>query len=221
MDANVEADVICALLVEDHAVVREGIRLVLDSQADIRVVGEAGNGLEALSLVARLKPDVVVMDISMEGMDGIEATRRMREQDPAIRILVLTVHEDEEYLLRVLKAGACGYIPKRAAGVDLVNAVRAVHRDEAYIHPSVARSLVDDYLRHVDAGNEHPDGLTAREVEILRLVAEGLTNQAIAERLFLSAKTVDGHRARIMAKLGIHSRTALVRYAIRKGIVES
>jgi len=210
-------------LVDDHAIVREGIRLVLESQDDIQVVGEASNGMEALQLVTQLKPDIVVMDIGMPGMDGIEATRHIREASEPTRVLILTIHENEEYLLHVLKAGASGYIPKKAAAMELVNAIRAVYRGDAYIHPTMTRSLVDDYLRRVEreAAHEDYDGLTDREIEVLKLIAEGLTNQQIADKLFLSIKTVQAHRANIMEKLDLHDRTALVRYAIRKGLIET
>ncbi|MCC6443991.1 MAG: response regulator transcription factor [Armatimonadetes bacterium] len=218
-----ESKPISILLVDDHAIVREGLRLVLSSQNDLKVVGEASSGSEALALVARLSPDMVVMDIGMPDMDGVETTRRIREAHENTHVLILSVHENEEYLLHVLKAGASGYVPKKAAGIDLVNAIRAVHRGDAYIHPSMTRPLVSDYLRRVEQESSHVDydSLTEREIEVLKLIAEGLTNQVIAEKLFLSIKTVQAHRGNIMSKLDLHDRTALVRYAIRKGLIDS
>jgi two-component system response regulator NreC len=211
------------LIVDDHAIVREGVRMILAKESDLEVVGEAADGQEALDLVKRLQPLVVVMDISMPGMGGIEATQTIRETFPAVQVLALTMHEDETYVFQLLRAGAAGYVLKRAAAQDLVQAVRAAAKGEAFLYPSVARKVVEDYLRRVETGEEREryDGLTTREKEILTLIASGSSNQQIAEKLFISIKTVQTHRAHILEKLGLHDRTELVRYAIRKGLIEA
>jgi len=211
------------LLVDDHAIVREGVRMILSKEADIDVVGEAADGAQALDIVSKFRPQVVIMDISMPGMGGIEATQLIRTQYPEIQVLALTMHEDESYVFQLLRAGAAGYVLKRAAAQDLVQAVRAAAKGEAFLYPSVARKVVEDYLRRVETGEEREryDGLTAREKEILTLIAEGLSNQHIAEKLYISIKTVQTHRAHILEKLGLHDRTELVRYAIRKGLIEA
>ncbi|MBI4277283.1 MAG: response regulator transcription factor [Armatimonadetes bacterium] len=210
------------LLADDHTVVREGVRVILTAQPDIEVVGEAATGREAVDLSRRLKPDVVVMDVSMPDLNGIEATRVIKQEMPEINVLGLTMHEDEAYVFQLLKAGASGYVLKRAAAHDLVEGVRAASRGEAFLYPSVAKAVVEDYLRRLESGGEREkyDGLTEREREILTLVAEGFTNQQIAEKLYISVKTVQTHRAHIMEKLGLHDRAELVRYAIRKGLIE-
>jgi two-component system response regulator NreC len=168
-------------------------------------------------------PDVVIMDISMPGMGGVEATQTLRDKYPDVQVLALTMHEDESYVFQLLRAGAAGYVLKRAAAQDLVQAVRAAAKGEAFLYPSVARKVVEDYLRRVETGEEREryDGLTSREKEILTLIAQGLSNQQIAEKLFISIKTVQTHRAHILEKLGLHDRTELVRYAIRKGLIEA
>jgi two-component system response regulator NreC len=210
------------LIADDHAIVREGVRMILEREEDLQVVGEAADGQQALALVETLKPDVVIMDISMPGMGGIEATHRLKERHPGVAVLALTMHEDESYVFQLLRAGASGYVLKRAAASDLVQAVRAAARGEAFLYPSVARKVVEDYLQRVTAGEERDryDGLTPREKEILTLIAQGLSNQQIADKLFISIKTVQTHRAHILEKLGLHDRTELVRYAIRKGLIE-
>jgi len=211
------------VIVDDHAIVREGVRMILAAHADIQVVAEADTGVQAIALVESVHPDVVVMDLSMPGMNGIEATRQIRERMPDVRVLALTMHEDEHYVFQLLRAGASGYVLKRGAATDLVDAVRAASRGEAFLYPSVARTVVQDYLRRLDSGEAERrrfDGLTTREREVLALIAEGLTNQGIASRLYISIKTVQTHRAHIFEKLGLHDRTELVRYAIRKGLIE-
>jgi two-component system response regulator NreC len=211
------------VIADDHAVVREGIKMILSREPDIEIVGEASNGREALDLVATAKPIVVVMDISMPEMGGIEATRRVKEAYPKVNVLALTMHEDESYVFQLLKAGASGYVLKRGAAQDLVQAIRSAARGEAFLYPSVARSVLADYLKRVQSGEERHryDGLTDREREILALIAEGLSNQEIAQKLFISIKTVQTHRTHIMEKLDLHNRAQLVRYAIRKGLIEA
>ncbi len=211
------------VIADDHAIVREGVRMILAKEKDIEVVGEAEDGQQALQLVETQKPTVVVMDISMPGMGGVEATQTLKERHPQVAVLALTMHEDESYVFQLLRAGASGYVLKRAAAQDLVQAVRAAARGEAFLYPSVARKVVEDYLKRVEAGEEREryDGLTEREKEILTHIAQGLSNQQIAEKLFISIKTVQTHRAHILEKLGLHDRTELVRYAIRKGLIDA
>ncbi len=210
------------LLADDHAIVREGIKRILMAEPDLDVVGEAEDGIQAVELAKRVKPDVAILDISMPRLNGIEATKQIREALPATHILALTMHEDDTYVFQLLKAGASGYVLKRAAATDLVQAIRAAHRGEAFLYPSVAKAVVADYLKRLETGEDRDayDGLTEREKEILTLIAEGATNQEIAQRLFISVKTVQTHRAHIMEKLNLHDRAKLVRYAIRKGLIE-
>jgi two-component system, NarL family, response regulator NreC len=209
------------LLVDDHAVVRAGLGMLLDSVADAEIVGEAGTGQEAVEAVARLKPDVVVMDIGLPDMSGIEATRRIKVARPETAVVALTIHEDEEYLFQMLEAGASGYVPKRAAPEELLTAIRAAAANEVYLYPSLAKLLVRDVLagERIGATAEALDRLTEREQAVLSQLAEGATNQEIADALGISPKTVARHRENLMAKLKLHSRTELVKYAIRKGII--
>jgi two-component system response regulator NreC len=210
------------LIVDDHSIVREGVRMILTGQEDFEVVGEASNGREGVELVRRMKPDVVVMDISMPDMNGIEATAKIRGEMPNVEVLGLTMHEEDSYVFELLKAGAAGYVLKRAASEDLVNAVRAAHKGQAFLYPSVAKMVVQDFLqRAATQDKQNLDGLTEREREVLTLIAEGMTNQQIAGKLYISIKTVQTHRAHIMEKLNLHDRTELVRYAIRKGLIRA
>jgi len=209
------------LLVDDHAILRDGIRALLALSKDIEVVGEASDGQEALDRVRELSPDVVLMDIAMPGLDGLEATRRIKDRHGEIKVLILTQHENREYVFPILKAGADGYVLKKAAGTELLSAIRAVHHGGTFLYPSVAKTVVEDYLRPDGTISErHHSKLTDREIEVLKLVAEGRSNQEIADLLCLSVKTVTGHRTNIMEKLDLHSRTELVKYAIRTGLIQ-
>ncbi len=211
------------VLVDDHEVVRSGIRSLLDAQPDMVVVGEAASGAEALSLVCDLRPDVVLMDITMPDMDGMVATRLIKECAGETAVLALTIHEGREYFFEMLNAGASGYVPKAAAAEELMIAIRAVARGEVYLHSSVAQLLLQDHLRRsrLEEETESPvSTLTERESEVLALVAEGLLNREIAEQLGISPKTVARHRENIMHKLGLHSRTELVKYAIKIGLID-
>lgn len=208
------------LLVDDHAILRAGLRMLFAGEPDIVIVGEVDSGEEALAIVCELRPDVVIMDVAMPGIGGIEATRRIKEACPETAVLALTMHEDEQYFFAMLGAGASGYIPKRAAPDDLISAVRAVHQGNIFLHSTLARFLLQNVLPP-QAGQEHAvEGLTPREQEVLTLIAEGLTSRQIAERLVVSPKTVDRHRENIMAKLNLHSRVELVKYAIERGLIE-
>jgi two-component system response regulator NreC len=210
------------LIVDDHSIVREGVRMILAGQEDFEVVGEASNGREGVEIARRMKPDVVVMDISMPDMNGIEATAKIRSEMPDTEVLGLTMHEEDSYVFELLKAGAAGYVLKRAAAEDLVSAVRAAHQGQAFLYPSVAKMVVQDFLQRATVQDrQNLDGLTDREREVLTLIAEGMTNQQIAGKLYISIKTVQTHRAHIMEKLNLHDRTELVRYAIRKGLIRA
>lgn len=207
------------LLADDHAVVRAGLRMLLSADAELQIVGEAETGAEALRLAAELEPDVVLMDISMPDLNGIEATRRIKAAHPDIAVLALTMHEDDQYFFEMLAAGASGYVPKRAAPNDLITAIHAVQKGGVFLFPSVARALVQDYLQR-SAGGSSFDALTEREREVLILIAQGRSNQEIADQLVISIKTVNRHRENIMAKLNLHSRVELVRYALEKGLID-
>lgn len=209
------------LLVDDHDVVRSGIRALLEAQPDMLVVGEASDGTEALALVPKTRPTVVVMDITMPGMDGLKVTRQLTEDHPDIAVLALTIHEGREYFFEMLNAGAAGYVPKSAAADELMIAIRAVARGEVYLHSSVAQLLLQDHMRRNRSEQGGSMGsLTDREREVLTLLAEGLLNREIGEELGISPKTVARHRENIMRKLELHSRTELVKYAIRIGLID-
>ncbi len=205
------------LVVDDHAVLRDGIRALIGLHDDVEIVGEASEGKEAIEKVKELAPDVVIMDIAMPGMDGLEATRRIRKKHPKTRVLVLTQHDNREYILSAIKAGASGYVPKRAVGSELISAIRAVNKGDSFLYPSAAAALIQDYLQQAEA--EPYDRLTEREREILKLIADGNTSREIADMLVIGLKTVLGHRAKIMEKLNLHNRTELIKYAMRKGLV--
>ena len=210
------------LLVDDHAVVRTGLRMLLENEEDIEIVGEAGTGQAALQMVERLQPDMVLMDIGLPDMTGIEVTRQVKQQWPQVGIVALTIHEDEEYFFQMLQAGANGYVPKRAAPEELLTALRTAADGGVYLYPSLARLLVRDYLSgDREAAPAGIDGLTDREQEVLAHLAEGASNQEIADTLNISPKTVARHRENLMRKLNLHSRSEFVKYAIRKGIIKA
>jgi len=205
------------VLADDHAVVRQGFKMILDAQPDMEIVGEAGNGREAVELAQKLKPDVVVMDVAMPELNGIEATRRVMEAVAHTRVLALSMHKDSVYVREVLRAGARGYLLKDSGAADLVSAVRAVARGEGYLSPAVSDAVLDDYRKHV---TDPIDRLSSREREVLQMLAEGKTNKEIAAVLNLSVYTVDAHRGRIMEKLNLHSINELVRFAVRNGLID-
>ncbi|MFQ5341220.1 MAG: response regulator [Anaerolineae bacterium] len=210
------------LIVDDHALMRAGLRARLGSQPDIEVVGQAASGIEAVRSAEELQPDLILMDISMAGLDGVQATRKIKSMMPDVRIIALTMHEDESIVRGVLKAGASGYVLKRGAEDELLVAIRAVHRGEAFIHPSLTQSFIDDFLEDApgEASLEEPAiPLTPRELEVLGLIARGYKNQEIAEELVISVKTVETHKANIKEKLGVRSQSELVQYALRKGLL--
>jgi len=209
------------LLVDDHQIVRAGLRMLFMAEDDMEIVGEASNAEEALRAVRELTPDVVLMDVAMPGVSGIEATRRIKEARPDVAILALTMHEDEQYFFEMLNAGAVGYMPKRAAPDDLVSAIRVVSQGNVFLYPSLAKLLVKDFLGRSESGaaDQEAEILTSREREVLTQIAEGYTNREIAEMLVISPKTVDRHRENIMHKLDLHNRVGLVKYAIEKGLI--
>jgi len=205
------------LLADDHAVVRQGFKMILGAQPDLEIVGEAGNGREAVELAEQLKPDIVVMDVAMPELNGIEATRRIADSVPHARVIALSMHKDSVYVREVLRAGARGYLLKDSEASDLVSAVRAVAKGEGYLSPAVSNAVLDDYRKHV---TDPIDLLSSREREVLQMLAEGKTNKEIATVLNLSVYTVDAHRGRIMEKLNLHSINELVRFAVRHGLVD-
>lgn len=208
------------VVADDHAIVREGVHQLLSQQPDIEVVGEASDGVQALDLARKLKPDVVVMDIGMPGMNGLEATRALKAEQPQTRVLVLTMQEGEDYFFRLLQAGASGYVLKGAGSGELLSAIRAVEQDGIYINPTMTKKLLEDVLKRPEQDKVTRDPLTPREREVLKLIAEGMTNREIANELILSLNTVQTHRLHIMEKLDLHNRAELVKYAIRRGLIE-
>lgn len=209
-------------IADDHLILREGIRSLLEKVPDIEMIGEADDGNEAVTKVERLMPDVVLMDITMPELNGLEATRQIKEKHPQTKVLILTMHETDQYLSAMLEAGASGYVVKTTTSSELISAIRAVYQGDVHLYPSIARMLVEDYLQKVKMGEEKEsyNGLTPREREILRYIAEGKQNKEIAALLGISVRTVQSHRTNLMDKLGAHDRTELVKYAIRKGIVD-
>jgi DNA-binding NarL/FixJ family response regulator len=205
------------LLADDHAVVRQGFRMILSAHPDLEIVGEAGNGREAVELAGTLRPDVVVMDVAMPELNGIEATRRLTADNPHTRVVALSMHKDSVYVREILRAGARGYLLKDSVAEDLVAAVRAVAAGEGYLSPGVSNAVLDDYRKHV---TNPIDLLSSREREVLQMLAEGKTNKEIAVVLNLSVYTVEAHRGRIMEKLNVHSINELVRFAVRNGLID-
>jgi two-component system response regulator NreC len=206
------------LIADDHGVLRAGLRALLNAEPDLEVVGEADDGDEALRLTRTLQPDIVLMDLSMPGCGGIEATQRLKELRPGVQVLVLTAHEDKELLQEAIRAGAAGYIIKRAAESELVNAIQAVARGDLYVHPAMTRALFASTPAEPKETHAAVESLTPREVEVLQLIAQGHTNRQIADLLTLSVRTVESHRANLMGKLNLHSRVELARYAIQHGL---
>jgi DNA-binding NarL/FixJ family response regulator len=208
------------LLADDHAVVRKGLRLVLDREADLEVVAEAGDGAEALALALGDNIDLAVFDVSMPRLTGLQAARQLSKRRPELRILMLSMYENEQYLFEALKAGASGYVLKSVVDRDLVEACRATMRGESFLYPAAVTALVRDHLERAKSDEDVTGGLTPRELEIVKLIAEAHTSKEIAEMLVISVKTVDRHRANILEKLGMRDRVELTRYAIRRGLVE-
>jgi two-component system response regulator NreC len=212
---------ITVVVAEDHTIVRKGICSLFDAKSGIEVVGEAEDGWEAIKQVETLQPDVVLMDITMPHLNGLEATRQIKKLFPQVKVLALTMYTNEEYVSQALQAGASGYVVKQAAPAELISAIQAVHRGDSFLSPSVSKTVIDEYLKHTGSTPEgdHFGKLTDREREVLQLLAEGCSVREIADRLQLSIKTVGVHRTNLMDKLGIHSATDLVKYALRKGII--
>ena len=209
------------LLADDHEVVRSGLRMVLDAVPDLEVVAEAGDGAEAVKTALAEGVDLAVLDVSMPRMTGLQAAAELSRREPKMRVLMLSMHDDERYFFEALKAGASGYVLKTAANRDLIEACRAAMRGEPFLYPAAVTALIRDYLERAQSGETTPkDPLTPREVEVVKLIAEGHTSEEIAGQLFISKKTVDRHRANVLEKLGMRNRVELTRYAIRRGLVE-
>ncbi len=208
------------LIAEDHTIVRQGLCALLRSDPDIEVAGEASDGSEAVEMAEKLNPDIILMDIGMRTLNGLDATRKIKKTLPHIRILVLTMYDNEEWIFQILKAGATGYLIKDSAMTDLISAIRAVHRGDSYLSPSISRKVIDDYIRRAEGGEKTSatDLLSGREREILQLIAEGNSIPKVASLLCISKKTVEAHKNHIMEKLGIHDKVGLIKYAIRKGL---
>ncbi len=205
------------LLADDHTIVRQGLKLIISSHADLQVIGEAANGREVLELAEKLKPDVILMDVAMPELNGIEATRRVRDISPRTKVLVLSMHKEAVYVREILKAGARGYILKDAIDTELISAIQSVARGDGYISPAISGTLLSDYRQNI---TNPLDLLSSREREVLQLIAEGKTNKEVATRLNLSVYTVDSHRGKIMEKLNLHSTGELVRFAMKQGLVD-
>ena len=208
------------LLVDDHAILREGLRALLSYYDDVEVVGDASDGAQGVAKVDELRPDMVLMDIAMPGMNGLDATRAIREKFPDTRVLILTQHEDPQYVVPLMQAGASGFVSKRALGADLINAIRVVAKGEIFLYPTAATTIVEEMRRLRDVAVASPEALTPREMEILTHIVEGKTNAQIAADLSISVKTVEWHRANLMGKLGVHSVADLVRYALEHELMD-
>ncbi len=209
------------LLAEDHTIVRKGIRSLLDDQANIEVIGEAEDGREAIEKVEELSPDIILMDNTMPILNGLEATRQIKKRFPEVKILILTMHTNEEYIFQFLRAGASGYLVKQTAPTELVPAIEAVCRGDSFLSPSISRTIIDEFVRQAEATGKWDsyDSLTDREREVLQLLAEGFSSKEIADHLHISVKTVGVHKINLMHKLNLHSQSELTKYAIRKGII--
>ena len=209
------------LIVDDHTLFRESLRSLLDKDADIEVVGEAADGIEAVDRLTQLQPDVVLMDVAMPGINGLQTTRRMKKENPSVKVLALTMYETEQHVFEMLCAGAVGYVPKRASAGELISAIKAVYQGGVFLHPAIAGKVLDEYLEQVRMDKErgNRERLTARELEVLSLIAEGNTNKQIAGLLSISVATVQTHRLHLMRKLGAHDCAQLVRYAIGEGLI--
>jgi two-component system response regulator NreC len=207
------------LLVDDHVIVRQGLKALLSDEPDMEVVGEANNGREALEKLAALEPDVVLMDISMPGLNGIEATRQIKQRYPDVKVVILSMHANEEYVFQVLQAGAAGYVLKLSDSMEVLTAIRAALSGGSFLSPPISRTVINDYVRRAEARGQGSDLdlLTSREREVLQLLAEGRSNRDIAEELSISIKTVESHRSNIMNKLEVSSKAELIKYALRKG----
>ncbi len=214
------SELIRVLIADDHTIVRSGVRLLLEAEADIEVVGEALDGREALNLAELLQPDLVLMDITMPEMDGLEATREIKTRFPQINVLVLTMHRSDEYFFEMLKAGASGYILKGAKTSELINAVRVVQQGEVFLYPTMTQKLVNGYLKLSEWDKESGPTLSPREKEILSLLAEGYSNKEIADLLVISPSTVHSHRNNVMDKLGLNNRRELIQYARKRGLIK-
>lgn len=215
------SEMVRILIADDHTIVRSGVRLLLSAEPGIEVVAEARDGVEALQLVEVLQPDIVLMDIAMPGLDGLAATREIKTRWPHIQVLILTMHRQDDYFFETLRAGASGYILKGAETSELLNAVRVVSRGEVFLYPTMAQRLVKEYLTRMDDSALPESALSAREKEILRLIAEGYSNQEIAEKLVISPSTVHTHRGNLMNKLGLSTRHELVEYARQRGLIKN
>jgi RNA polymerase sigma factor (sigma-70 family) len=213
----VSSSTIRILLADDHTILRQGLKLILSSQPDLQVVGEAANGNEVVQLAQELRPDIVLLDVAMPELNGIDATRRMMETNPKLRILVLSMHKEAVYVREILRAGARGYLLKDVIDSELLSAVRSVARGDGYVSPAVSSALLSDYRQNI---HDPLDLLTKREREVLQLIAEGKTNKEVAAKLNLSVYTVDSHRGKIMEKLNLHSTGELVRFAIKHGLTD-
>jgi two-component system, NarL family, response regulator NreC len=211
---------VTVLLVDDHPIVRQGLRNLLDSMPDFKVVGEAGDGLQALEVIERVQPQVLVIDVVMPGLTGLEVTQRVKRQWPAVKVIILSMQNNEAYVVSALKSGASGYILKDTGPEELVDAIRTVVRGDRYLSKQLSERIINAYVSKVDEAEVDPyDTLTNREKEILHLVAEGYTNQEIAERLFISPRTAELHRSNVLNKLSLKNQVDLVRFAIKRGIL--
>ena len=210
------------LLAEDHTIVRQGIAVLLGTESDMEVVGEASNGLEAIDLAKKLVPDVILMDIGMRHLNGLEATREIKKLFPSMKILVLTMYDNEEWIFQILKAGASGYLIKDSAMTDLTSALRAIYQGDSYLSPSISKMVIEEYIRKAELGEKRgiEDLLSGREREILQLMAEGNSIPQISSLLCISKKTVEAHKTHIMEKLNIHDKVGLIKYAIRTGLTK-